>query len=130
MYDFVESMDPGLLVIGYLMDKGQWRLTASSRKHPSLLLAVFSVAVNILGLHGCHAARLCHQMKFLSCIPGAGMSVLYWWRAGRRGEHCWMQRDASKHLDLVAELGDRWIKHNVVQFMLSDDPDLDRRCWT
>ena len=75
------------MTIGYLMNKGQWKLTTASIKHPALLLAVFSVAVKVLGLHGCHAARLGHQTKFLSGIPGSGLSVVYWWRAGRRAEH-------------------------------------------
>ena len=104
MYNFVESMDPGVMMIGYAND-GQWRLTAASRKHPDLMVAVLHVAVQILGLHGCYAARLGNQVNLLTGIPNGGMSVLYWWRTGRRAEPHWMQHDASKRIDLVHELG-------------------------
>ena len=133
MSDFVESMDPGVLMIGYIQHQrhvrsssgSQWRLTAASLKHPELVKAVFHVAVQILGLHRCHAARLGNQVKHLTGIPSCGMSVLYWWRSGRRGEPHWMQHDASKSIDLVHEFGNDWVRQNIVQFLLTDDPEID-----
>ena len=124
MFEFVKAMDPGVLMIAYARGE-QWKLTSASRKYPGLVKAIFSVATHVLGLHGCHAARVANQAKFLSGIPGAGPSVLYWWRTGRRGEPHWMQHDASKRIDLVYALGNDWIKQNIVQFLLADDADLD-----
>ena len=127
MSNFVESMDPGTILLGmtYSTKDKQWQMTSASRRFPVILEASLHVGRHLLQLDSCIAVRLARQAKALSPIPHAGLSVIYSWHTGRRAEAHWMQHDATKQLDLINELGNDWMKLNIAQFMIAEVDQAD-----
>ena len=121
----IQQMAPSTIeTYGYAHHNEKWILTAASKTHRQVLLAVEHHLRTVLHYSGVIAARIGRGIPRFPACADARRSVLLWWDM-EPAHPMVFYMDSVGAVSTTSIVGSEWPKYKYMQLLLSDHSDFD-----